>query len=258
MPRRKPKKPNLSKEQELNLKDKLDSIILADEMLSGLSTPDIPPIKQHRELNIDGVRSEVEMEARAILDSLSKFYNDMENISEESYIKHKQKIDAMSISTMAFQIRTAQHAIAKIIEEIDSGRVEPRLFEVLAQLQNQIMQMPKNFSSYMTQMEKNYKQLKSESEDIKKGGGDIEFDENGNIIQSRQNEELLKARGTRSLMENLQNVMKNGSLVKDAEIVKNEAPDDSLINPRTKFGGTTDLLGGEDDIDFEIEDDIFE
>ncbi len=256
MPRRKPKTQNLSKEQELNLKDKLDSIILADEMLSGLSTPDIPPIKQHRELNIDGVKTEVEIEARAILDSLSKFYNDMDNLSEDSYIKHKQKIDAMSISTMAFQIRTAQHAIAKLIEEIDSGRVEPRLFEVLAQLQNQIMQMPKNFSSYMTQMEKNYKQLKIESEEVNKGG-DIQFDENGNIIQSKENEDLLKARGTRSLMENLQNAMKNGSIVKDAEIVNNDPPDDSLINPRTKFGGTTDLLGGDDDIDFELDDDIF-
>lgn len=256
MPRRKPKTQNLSKEQELNLKDKLDSIILADEMLSGLSTPDIPPIKQHRELNVDGVKTEVEIEARAILDSLSKFYNDMENISEDSYIKHKQKIDAMSISTMAFQIRTAQHAIAKLIEEIDSGRVEPRLFEVLAQLQNQIMQMPKNFSAYMTQMEKNYKQLKIESEEIKKGG-DIQFDENGNIIQSKENEDLLKARGTRSLMENLQNVMKNGNLVKDAEVVKNDPPDDSLINPRTKFGGSTDILGGDDDVDFELDDDIF-
>ena len=68
MPRRKPKQQNLSKEQELNLKDRLDSIILADEMLSGLSTPDIPPIKPHRELKIDIVKSEVEMEARSILD----------------------------------------------------------------------------------------------------------------------------------------------------------------------------------------------
>ena len=256
MPRRKPKNHNLSKEQELNLKNKLDSIVLADEMLSDLSTPDIPPIKPHRELKIDAVKTEVEVEARAILDSLSKFYNDMENVSEDSYIKHKQKIDAMSISTMAFQIRTAQHAISKLIEEIDSGRVEPRLFEVLAQLQNQIMQMPKNFSSYMTQMEKNYKQLKVESEEIKKGV-ELQFDENGNIIQSQENTDLLKARGTRSLMENLQNVMRGGNIIKDAEIIK-ENPDDSLINPRTKFGGTLDLSGGDDESDFEIEDELFD
>ena len=256
MPRRKPKTNNLSKEQEINLKNKLDSIVLADEMLSDLSTPDIPPIKPHRELKIDAVKTEVEVEARAILDSLSKFYNDMESVSEDSYIKHKQKIDAMSISTMAFQIRTAQHAISKLIEEIDSGRVEPRLFEVLAQLQNQIMQMPKNFSSYMTQMEKNYKQLKVESEEINKGV-ELQFDENGNIIQSQENTDLLKARGTRSLMENLQNVMRGGNVIKDAEIVK-ENPDDSLINPRNKFGGTLDLSGGDDESDFEIEDELFD
>jgi hypothetical protein len=49
--------------------------------------------------------------------------------------------------------------------------------------------------------------------------------------------------------------MKNGSVVKEAEIVM---PDDNLINPKTKDGGTSDLLGGDDDEYFEIEDDIFE
>jgi hypothetical protein len=253
MPRRKPKKNNLSKEQELNLKDRLDGIILADEMLAGLSAPDIPPMKPQRFINVDSVKTEVEVEARAILDSLSKFYNDMENLPADNYIRHKQKIDALNISTMAFQIRTAQHAISKLVEEIDSGRMEPRLFEVLAQLQNQIMQMPKNFSNYMTQMEKNYKQLKSESSEINKEN--IEFDSEGNLMQSKDNMDALKVRGNKSLMENLQNIMKNGSLVKEAEILM---PDDNLINPKTKDGGTSDLLGGDDEEYFEIEDDIFE
>lgn len=253
MPRRKPKKPNLSKEQELNLKDKLDSIVLADEMLAGLSTPDIPPMKPQRFINVDNVKSEVETEARAIMESLSKFYNDMEALPEDSYLKHKQKIDALSISTMAFQIRTAQHAIAKLVEEIDSGRMEPRLFEVLAQLQNQIMQMPKNFSNYMTQMEKNYKQLKTESDEIKKQS-EIAFDENGNLLQTPENMEALKVRGTKSLMENLQTLMKGGNMVKDAEIVP---MNDDLINPRTKDGGKSDSLGMEEDEDFEVDDELF-
>jgi len=254
MPRRKPKKNNLSKEEELKLKEKLDGIILADEMLSGLTTPDIPPIKPQRVIDIDNVKNDVESEARAILDSLSKFYHDMENLPEDNYLKHKQKIDALSISTMAFQIRTAQHAIAKLIEEIDSGRIEPRLFEVLAQLQNQIMQMPKNFANYMSQMEKNYKELRKESDDIKKQS-EIQFDKDGNLIDSPENMEALKVRGTKSLMENLQTLMKGGSKIKDAEIIE---PEDSLINPRVKDGGKSDLMGGSsDDDDFEIEDEIF-
>lgn len=256
MPRRKPKNKNLSKEQELHLKDKLDGILLADEMLSGLSTPDIPPIKPVRLMNVDSIKSEVESEARAILESLSNFYNDMDNLPADSYIKHKQKIDALNISTMAFQIRTAQHAIAKLIEEIDSGRMEPRLFEVLAQLQNQIMQMPKNFSSYMSQMEKNYKQLKSESGEIK-DQENIKFDENGNIMQTPENIEALKVRGTKSLMESMQTIIRSGQKIKDAEIIQDDIEDD-LINPRTKDGGNSDLLGGGEDGEFDIDDDIYQ
>ena len=254
MPRRKPKNKNLSKEQELQLKDKLDGILLADEMLAGLSAPDIPPIKPQRLLNVDGVKYEVESEARAILESLSKFYSDMENIPEDSYIKHKQKIDALSISTMAFQIRTAQHAITKLIEEIDSGRIEPRLFEVLAQLQNQIMQMPKNFSNYMSQMEKNYKQLNQESEDLSKKE-ELRFDTDGNLMQTPENVEALKVRGTKSLMENLQTLMKGGQMIKEAEIIEDK---DDLINPRTKFGSNSSELLGGDDEDFEIDDEIYQ
>lgn len=255
MPRRKPKKSNLSKEQELSLKEKLDGIILADEMLSGLTAPDIPPMRPQRTIDVDNIKTDVESEARAILDSLSKFYHDMENLPEDNYLKHKQKIDALSISTMAFQIRTAQHAISKLIEEIDSGRIEPRLFEVLAQLQNQIMQMPKNFSNYMSQMEKNYKELRKESDDIKKQS-EIQFDKDGNLIDSPENIDALKVRGTKSLMENLQTLMKGGSKIKDAEIIE---PSDELINPRTKDGGTSDFMGGFDDNDdFQIDDEIFD
>jgi len=96
-------------------------------MLSGLTAPDIPPMRPQRTIDVDNIKNDVESEARAILDSLSKFYHDMESLPEDNYLKHKQKIDALSISTMAFQIRTAQHAISKLIEEIDSGRIEPRL-----------------------------------------------------------------------------------------------------------------------------------
>lgn len=258
MPRRKPKKHNLTKEQELSLKTKLDGILLADEMLSGLGSPDIPPIKNIRVMDVDVTKTEVETEARSILESLGRFYNGLEEIQEDSYIKFKQKIDALSISTMAFQIRTAQHAISKLIEEIDTGRIEPRLFEVLAQLQNQIMQMPKNFSSYMTQMEKNYKQLKTEEEEIKKGKP-IEFDENGEIKITPENEEALKVRGTKSLMENLQTLIKNGSLIKNAEIVK-ETPEDDLINPKLKDAGGLGDSNIEDDEEsnLDMDDELFD
>lgn len=114
--------------------------------------------------------------------------------------------------------------------------------------------MPKNFSTYMNQMEKNYKELKAEKD---KGPENISLDENGKVIDSLENSEALKVRGTKSLMESLQNSIKNGSKIKDADIVEEKVADD-LINPRTKTV-TSDLAGpSDDDIDFEIEDELFE
>lgn len=254
MPRRKPKNKTLSPDQELSLKNKLDGIVLADQMLSGLTSPEFPPFQSSETMDIKGVKNGVEEEARAMAESLAKFYGEVENLEENHYMKRKQKFDSLNISTMAFQIRAAQHTIARLIEEIDAGPINTRHFEVLAQLQNQLMQMPKNFSSYMAQMEKNYKQL-GEEENNKKKQQDIQFDEAGNLVQSPENIDALKVRGTKSLMENLQTLMKSSNIIKDAEIVP---PNNDLINPRKASKKDSDALGGEPDEDnFEIDDDIF-
>lgn len=251
MPRRKPKNRDLSKEKELEMKSKLDEILLADDMLNGIENPNLPPLKPQRTMNLDTVKNDVEFEAKRILNALAEFYWDPNIIEGKEYIEEKQKMDAMMVSVMAFNVRTAQHAITKLLEEIDSGNFQPRMFEVLAQLQNQMMQMPKNFSSYVTQMEKNYKVLKTEAEQ-KQNSNPISMDEDGNVISVNPGE-TLKVRGNKSLMEGLQNLMKSNVIVKEAEVLN---VDDNLVNPAKKSGNP---LGEDDDEDIlEIEDDLFE
>lgn len=258
MPRRKPK--NKATEKELDIKDKLEGIILADEMLAGLSAPDIPPIsKPMKFMDMEEVKSSVETEARAILESLAKFYNDFTELPDDDYRKHKQKMDALNISTLTFQIRTAQHVIAKMVEEVDAGNTNAGFLAALSQLQSQLMQMPKNFASYIAQMEKSYKDLKKEAEENKEQKG-IRFNENGDLEESQENIEALKVRGTKSLMENLQTLMKGGNMIQDAKIVPPSKPDNDLIDPRRGGTSEAELLGGgidEEGTEFNIDDDIF-
>jgi hypothetical protein len=250
MPRRKPKNNQLSKEKELEIKKSLDDILLADEMLNGIESPDLPPLKPQRVVNLDNMKNEVDVEAKRILNTLADFYWDPNLLEGKEYINEKQKIDAMNVSIMAFNVRTAQHAITKLLEEIDSGNFQPRMFEVLAQLQNQMMQMPKNFSSYMTQMEKNYKQLRIEAEQ-KQNSNPMSVDENGNVTSLNPGD-TLKVRGNKSLMEGLQNMMKTNVIVREAEIVDH---DDSLVNPAKK----ENPLGEDGDDSFmEIDDELFD
>ena len=118
MPRRKPKNKELDKQKELELKKSLDEILLADEMLNGIENPNLPPLKPQRAMNIDVIKNDVESEAKRILNALADFYWDPNLLEGKEYINEKQKIDALNVSIMAFNVRTAQHAITKLLEHL--------------------------------------------------------------------------------------------------------------------------------------------
>jgi len=81
-----------------------------------------------------------------------------------------------------FQLKSAQHAITKILEEIELGNTHPRLFEVLGQLQSQIMQMPKDYQNYMEKMEQGYKRLRNEIDQKNHANGiSMEKSEEGDL-----------------------------------------------------------------------------
>ena len=265
MPRRKPKNtvaPNLSKEDALKKKKELEDLIFNNETLDGLGSPDIPPMKSTRVMNFDVLKTEVENESKSILSSLIKFYVDSDILTDKEYITFRAKIDALSISTMAFQIRTAQHAVTKMLDEIDAGgQYQARNFEVLAQMQNQLMQMPSKFQAYLSEMEKTYKSLNTEarSSDITKQP--LMTDDSGNpvIIPGISGEGgSVKVRGSKALMEGLQNVIKTEVIIKQAQVI--EEPDKNLIDPKMK-----DLITPENELKqmkedegrMELDEDLF-
>jgi hypothetical protein len=146
---------------------------------------------------------------------------------------------------MAFQIRTAQHAVTKMLDEIDAGgQYQARNFEVLAQMQNQLMQMPSKFQAYLAEMEKTYKTLNTESKNSDNRQKPLMTDEDGNTVTipgiSGEGGSV-KVRGNKNLMEGLQNVIKTEVIVKRAQIV--DGPDKNLIDPKMK-----DLITPEDEL----------
>jgi hypothetical protein len=59
-------------------------------------------------------------------------------------------------------MKTAEHAIIKLLEEIDNGNTHPRTFEVLSSLQRSKMEIVKHLAQFMVIMEQNYKNLKDD------------------------------------------------------------------------------------------------
>ncbi len=263
MPRRKPKPEKVVEEK---IKESLDSIIMQEALENILPDSDeLPRLKSTDLMDFSGEKSTAMSDAKALLETITKFYMDETSVSEAGHVEFKKKIDAMNLSSMMFQLKSAQHAITKILEEIDLGNMHPRLFEVLAQLQSQIMQMPKDYQAYLEKMEQNYKKTRIEVDEKKHSQG-IVMDQNsaeGGFYTpntSLTSDGGLKSRGTRGIMEGLRDII--GSEVVD---IKPEVIDpNAVVNARDKKildAQNPNRSDSDDDAtmeDFSIEDDILE
>ena len=225
-------------------------------------TDELPRLKTTEMMDFAGEKSTALSEAKALLDSITKFYVDLDQT--ESHVEFKKKADTMNLSAMMFQLKSAQHAVTKILEEIDLGNMHPRLFEVLAQLQSQIMQMPKDYQAYLEKMEQNYKKTKLEIEEKRHAGGmvldQIPGADGVYLPTGNQSDGGLRSRGTRGIMEGLRDII--GSEIVD---VKPEVIDpNAVVNARDKkridaqnpMRQDSDTY--EDPDEYEIEDDILE
>lgn len=236
MPRRKPKPEKIvERVVQENIKNTLDQI-LAGEGLddSNFSTVDLPRMKSTEMLDFTSIKNEVGNVSSDYMTSIVDFYL-QENIVEKSnYVKYKQKIDSMNLSSMMLQIKTAQHAINKLLEEIDLGNANPRFFEVLSQFQSQIMNMSRDYQNYLNKMEESYVKIRTEGEKKAYSGGiQMEYNsEDGTTSVNTENvkSEGIRTRGTKGLMEGLREIL--GTEIEDIKI--DEIDENSIVNARKK------------------------
>lgn len=263
MPRRKPKPEKVIQEK---IKENLDSIIM-EEALDSLTVDvqDLPRLKSSELMDFAEEKLTALTDAKALLDKVADFYVDPGAHGNLEILEMKKKVDATNISAMMFQMKSAQHAITKLLEEIDLGNMHPRLFEVLAQLQSQIMQMPKDYQQYLDKMESNYKRVNTELEEKRHQGGILmqPSQENSNSGEfyagsNSQNGEGVKSRGTRGIMEGIRSIL--GNEVVDVKPI--EIPESAVVNARDKKNleqknGIVDS-DDENNDDFFVEDEIIE
>jgi len=255
MPRRKPKP---EKQIQEKIKETLDSIISDESLeLGSLTSGDLPKLKNSVMLDFEEEKLASGTNAKILLDKMVDFYLDSDLIGESEHIEYKKKMDAMNLSSMLLQLKTSQHTIIKIMEEVDLGNMNPRLIDGLVQLQNQIMKMPKDYQDYMGKMEDSYKRMKDDFEHKKLRGGVVMDSEGESTGKLMSGESGIKVRGNRGLMENLRDIL--GSEIEDVTLdnIENKA----VVNAKEKLNIDKDRIS-EDDKDinsdkYDIDSDLF-
>lgn len=255
MPRRKPKPERVVQEK---IKESLDSILNDEDLeFDSVKPEELPRLKTTELMNFGEAIQTTGSDAKSLLDSIVKFYLDENYIEKVDYIEYKKKIDSMNLASMMLQLKTAQHAITKLLEEIDLGNANPRMFEVLAQLQSQIMQMPKDYQNYVDKMEEGYKRVQLQIEK-KSDTGSFQLEPSEDDSSFSANPQAtgsgIKVRGTKGLMEGLRDIL--GAEIEDVRVV--EENENAIVNAKRKaeIDSSRNVLLQDDDV-LEVDDDLF-
>jgi hypothetical protein len=217
----------MNKKEMENLKKQakdLEDILLGvtNDGIQAVSGEDVlPKLKSIAPLNYDEVKIESDRKASDIVESVILMYLPADFVKEQDYVYQKMEVDKLTVSNLLFQMKTAEHAIKKLLEEIDSGSPQARHFEVLASLQKSKMEIVKHLAAFMVTMETNYKNLTydwktvvDKTQDVLPESTDPNDDHN-----------TTKFRGTKGLMSLVQGYMD------DAKNNKLDDPYEDLTGP---------------------------
>lgn len=250
---------NLQDEIRNNLESILKSTNPGSEVSLDGEGAAVPAKLQHpntRSMDFYGVKDELEKEAKKILKSVMEFYVDKKIINKDEYIRAKKQVDEMSLSNILFSLKTCQHAIIKLLEEIDMGSMHPRNFEVLAALNAQLMSVVKHQAAFMVTLEEGYKKVKHDHDAIE-GEKQKTEDGTGTLLDSTGETILpLKVRGTKQLMEGLQSNLKK---IKTDDINPDEVRlTDPKIRPENVVPPTeTQKKNANEGESFQVDDEMF-
>ena len=195
------KKKTISEQAE-DIKKDLENLLGPDESINVEQDPsDVPIPKFHNAspaVNYGEMKSTSEKQAKKTINSLMKFYLDVDIIEKDEYLQAKKRMDEMTMSSLVYQLKAGERALTTLLETIEGGELAPRMFEVLATLQKSMLDIIKSQTMYLMATEESTKRIARDIELYKKRENDSELEqvggrENGNI-----------QRGTKDLMNQIQ------------------------------------------------------
>lgn len=207
------KENDIKKQAEENIRASLEALLVGDDKTDITKASEIVDSEvaklQHpdnKSMDFYAVKEETEAAAKNVLNSVMEFYLTKKMIKKDEYVKFKSKIDEMNMSNLQFSLRSTQHAIIKMLQEIDMGNTHPRIFEVLATLNNQLMVAVKHMASYMLTLEEGYKKIRDDKQTLDQTTTPESEDEDfiEQLPSQQQHSMPSKVRGTKSLMQAIQ------------------------------------------------------
>lgn len=131
--------------------------------------------------------------AKKTMDSLLKFYLSEQVIEEHEYIKAKKRIDEMALGMLIRQMENSEEMISILMDTIHGGDVQPRMFEVLSDLQRTLLDIIKSQTMYMVAVEENAKKLARDVDVYQGSSQSSSKSSGGSTVKQRGQKDLMRA-----------------------------------------------------------------
>lgn len=212
------------------LKDELDDLLKnfsatddsVDQELSEIDEIECP-------IDFEELEEEYKKEAKEMTDAFLQTFVENDLIKQEDYMKVKSKMDQMTLQDFLYQRKIYKLMINQMASQVMTGNVQPRMIEVVGQLQSKLETLNKTIANYALFLEETYKKANHEAEQRKEAAlpSPEKGEESKQIPQKTGDNEYYVSAGTKSMIEELP----------DKEISYEEV-DNKLTDPTRK----TDLM----------------
>jgi hypothetical protein len=139
---------DLLADNDINLTDDIDSQTLTfNKVPSSVTRYEMITLEQSR------------AKAKNVMESLLRVYLSDNFISKSEYVQAKVNLDAMTLGNIMNQMEVSQKAINILMENIEIGDVNPKLFEVLGKLQGTFIDLVRAQTNYIMNTSNEYEKL---------------------------------------------------------------------------------------------------
>ena len=102
--------------------------------------------------------------AEKVMNTLLKLYMSDGFISKSEYIQAKVNLDSMTLGKIMNQMEVSEAAIQVLMDNIQMGDVNPKLFDALGNLQRTFIDLVKTQTAYIENAEIEYRKIAQEKE----------------------------------------------------------------------------------------------
>lgn len=155
------------KEQKEIIRDSISDLLLENDIdFSNDISDNTLTFQKAQTINYydGGALSKAKMKAEKVMNTLLKLYMTDGFISKSEYIQAKVNLDSMTLGKIMNQMEVSEAAIQVLMDNIQMGDINPKLFDALGNLQRTFIDLVKTQTAYIENAELEYKKIAQEKE----------------------------------------------------------------------------------------------